>query len=124
MNKEKIQSALESIQREIPGCAVVVATKFKDSSLIASVSKMPGFDVNMAATSGTNSISTAMKVIQILNPKLHAEESLVTGESIQFLIRMYPEKGVWLGMALSLDANLGMARISIKKHHDEFYNNL
>jgi hypothetical protein len=124
MDKEKIQSALEGIQREIPGCSVAIAARFKDSSLIASVNKMPGFDTKTAATSGTRSISTAMKAIHILNPKLHAEESLVTGERVHFLIRMYPDKGVWLGLALSLDANLGMARVAIKKYHDLFYQNL
>lgn len=124
MDKEKIQKALEGIQREVPGCIMVGLAKFKDGSPIAYVNKNPNIDPLVAMKSGSRSVSTAMKAVQILNPKTQAEESLLTTEVIQFLIRMYPEKGAWFALGLTLDANLGMARIIIKKYFDQFYQEL
>lgn len=124
MDKNKLNQALDSIRKEIPGCIVVGLTRFDDGINIANASNDPNFDVTTATAYGTNSIKTAMKVIQVINPKLHAEESLLTSEKMHFLIRMLPEKGVWLGIGLALTSNLGIARVVVKKYEDTIFRNL
>lgn len=103
---------------------MITLVRFKDGISIANVNTDPKFNVAVASANGTHSISTAMKAVQVLNPALHAEESLLTTEKEYFLIRMWPDRGLWLGLGLSLDANLGIARVSINKHLDEVLQNV
>lgn len=118
MAKGKLNEVVESFKKEVPGFISTDIVGLADGLSIAGGSIDPNFDASIAAAYYATVASAYIKTCHAIDTTLVPEDLLFTTDKMCLLMRILPGETHFFGLAVSLDSNLGICRILMKKYED------
>lgn len=111
---------IQSFQDEVPGFISADIVEIETGMSIGGGTIDPEFDSEMASASYAEVVKSNRRALSLLGmPETASEDVLITTKDAYLLIR---ELGTsyYLGLVISKDGNLGMARMLTRRYADKF----
>jgi predicted regulator of Ras-like GTPase activity (Roadblock/LC7/MglB family) len=120
MAKAKVSEVLAEFRKEIPGFISSDIVSLADGISIGGGSVDPRFDSSVASAYYANVMTSTLKTVAAIDPKIEVEDFLITTEKMIVLIRILKGSDYCHLLAASHDSNLGICRLVLKKYEPQF----
>lgn len=118
MAKGKLNEIIEDFKKEVPGFISTDVVSLADGLSIGGGSIDPNFDSSIASAYYATVASAYVKTCHAIDTTLEPEDILITTDKLCILIRLLKDSGYYHGLAVSLDSNLGICRLLMKKYEE------
>ena len=111
---------LEELEREIPDVIAAEVVSIDEGVPLVATTNDPAFDVDVIAAYYAEVIKTNEKALEILKRGGKLEEVLLTTDEFYLIVRILPDTRFYVGLAIAMKGNVGMARMVLKRYEKRF----